>query len=163
MKIHFWEFKNDKLTHEWWPNLSAWVLVRAFIKWWLPFAIDFPWSMLCPLKFAVRPRKAIKLKSFLQIRGVTNNSSFFTTNQYDAGLFTATLQYLLAPSLIGMNHFTKGHYEWLWGCEQNLLIDIFFFLLAMLHVKRVVHQNISTLLQTWGVKPWGGRQGPRQT
>lgn len=68
--------------HQWWLNLSRWVLVKALMKLWLALAIDFSLEWVGSLKFAVHCAKhcgkAIKLKSFLllQIQRLTNNSSF---------------------------------------------------------------------------------------
>lgn len=87
MRLHFWDFQIHQITccgtwQQRWLNLSRWILVKAFIKPWLAFAIDFPLECMASLKLAVccaeHCGKAIKLRSFLLLQNLrlTNTSSF---------------------------------------------------------------------------------------
>lgn len=151
--------------------LFRWALVKALIELWPVLTIDYSRQSMRP---SFKPslhcswwesNQALNFFFSFQIQRLTNNSSFFGCNQYDADLFALAPWYCLSPTLIGMNcSVSKVCVRWLCQCEPHFSErrDLVSQPSPIKHagdcLQEALENGVAVLLQC-GKLTWGKRHG----
>lgn len=112
------------------------------------------WRRLSTVHGTVTKQSSLKLFFFShQILRLTNNSSFFGCNQYDADPFALAPRYCLSPALIGMNSsVSKVRAHWLCQCEPHFSErrDFFSQPSPIKHAVACLQEALEYSLPVWG-------------